>query len=117
MGRDEEGDAEGFVPTYYYRELYNKLLNLRQDNRSVEEYYKEMEVAMVRANIEEDRETTMARFLAGLNQEIQNVVELKHYVELKDMVYICLSRLRIKSRGGAIATYVLHLIQVHPLGS
>ena len=43
-----------FIPTYYYRELYNKLQNLRQDNRSVEEYYKEMEVAMVRTNIEED---------------------------------------------------------------
>ena len=42
-----------FVPTYYYRELYNKLQNLSQDNRGVEECYKEMEVAMVRANIEE----------------------------------------------------------------
>ena len=40
-----------FVPTNYYRELQN----LRQGNRSVEEYYKEMEVAMVRENIEEDR--------------------------------------------------------------
>ena len=56
-----------FVLTYYYRELYNKLQNLRQGNRSVEEYYKEMEVAMAGANIEEDREATMARFLAGLN--------------------------------------------------
>ena len=43
-----------FVPTYYYRELYNKLQNLRQGNRGVEEYYKEMEVSMARANIEED---------------------------------------------------------------
>ena len=43
-----------FVPTYYYRELYNKLQNLRQGNYSVEEYYKGMEVAMARANIEED---------------------------------------------------------------
>ena len=52
----------------------------------MEEYYKEMEVVMVRSNIEEDREAAMARFLAGLNREIQNVVELQHYVELKDMV-------------------------------
>ena len=43
-----------FVPTYYYPELYNKLQNLRQGNCSMEEYYKEMEVAMARANIEED---------------------------------------------------------------
>ena len=38
----------------------------------MEEYYKEMEVAMVRENMEEDREAIMMRFLAGLNREIQN---------------------------------------------
>ena len=44
-----------FVPSYYYRELCQKLQSLRQENRSVDEYYKEMEVAMIRANVEEDR--------------------------------------------------------------
>ena len=33
----------------------------------MEEYYKEMEVAMARENIEEDQEATMARFVMGLN--------------------------------------------------
>jgi len=28
-----------------------------------------MEVAMIRANVEEDQEATMARFLSGLNME------------------------------------------------
>ena len=79
-----------FVSTYYYRELYNKLQNLRQGNCSVKEYYKEMKVAMTRANIEEDREATMARFLAGLNRQIQNVVELQHYVKLEDMVHMAI---------------------------
>ena len=77
-----------FVSTYYYRELYNKSQNLRQGNHSVKEYYKEMKVAMARANIEEDPKATMARFLAGLNRQIQNVVELQHYVELEDMVHM-----------------------------
>ena len=76
-----------FVSTYYYRELYKKLQKLRQGNHSVKEYYKEMKVAMTRANIEEDREATMARFLVGLNMHIQNVVELQHYVELEDMMH------------------------------
>ena len=49
-----------------------------------------MEVAMIRANIEEDRETTMARFLQGLNSEIANVVELQHYVEVEDMVHMAI---------------------------
>ena len=79
-----------FVPTYYYRELYNKLQNMRQGNRSGEKYYKEMEVAMARVDIEEDREATMARILVGLNREIQNVVELQHYMELEDMVHMAI---------------------------
>ncbi|KAI3469038.1 hypothetical protein Pfo_025701 [Paulownia fortunei] len=66
-----------FIPSYYHRELYN----------NVDEYYKEMEIAMNRANVEKDREATMARFLHGLNHEITNVVEMQHYVELTDMVH------------------------------
>jgi hypothetical protein len=42
---------------------------------------------MIRANVEEDREATMARFLHGLNREIADIVELQHYVELMDMVH------------------------------
>ena len=44
-----------------------------------------MDIAMIRANVEEDRETTMARFLNGLNREIANKVELQHYVEIEKM--------------------------------
>jgi hypothetical protein len=59
-----------FVPSYYYRDLYQKLQNFTQESRSVEDYHKEMEVAMIRANVEEDQEATMARFLSGLNRDI-----------------------------------------------
>ena len=34
-----------------------------------------METTTIRANIEEDREATMARFLARLNCDIQDVVK------------------------------------------
>ena len=68
----------------------------------MEEYYKEMEVAMVKANIEEDRETTMMRCLAGLNWEIQSVVELQHYVELEDMVHMAIKiENQVKRRGSS----------------
>ena len=56
----------------------------------MEDYHKEMEVAMIRANVEEDREATMTRFLNGLNCEIANVAELQHSVELEDMVHIAM---------------------------
>ncbi|KAL4318276.1 hypothetical protein GQ457_18G000280 [Hibiscus cannabinus] len=74
-----------FVPSHYHRELYQKLQNLKQGSRTVEDFFKEMEMPIMRTNIVEDREATMARFLAGLNIEIANVVELQHYVELEDI--------------------------------
>jgi hypothetical protein len=79
-----------FVPSHYYRELYQKLQSLTQGYKSVDDYYKEMEIAMIRANVVEDREATMARFLNGLNRDIANVVELQHYVELEDMVHMAM---------------------------
>ena len=36
-----------FVPSHYYWELYQKLQSLTQGNQSVEDYYKEMEIAMI----------------------------------------------------------------------
>ena len=45
---------------------------------------------MIRVNIEEDREATMARFLTGLNKDIANVVELQYYMELEAMVHMAI---------------------------
>ena len=42
----------------------------------MEDYHKEMEVAMIRANVEKDREATIARFLSSLNRDIANIIEL-----------------------------------------
>ena len=77
-----------FVPSHYYKDLYQKLKSLTQGYRSVDDYHKEMEIAMIRANVEEDKKATMARFLNGLNLDIANMVELQHYMELEDMVHI-----------------------------
>ena len=62
-----------YVPKHYYRELFNRLQIITQGNKSVE-YQKELEVAMIRANVNEDEEVTMSRFLNGLNRDIANVV-------------------------------------------
>ena len=59
-----------FFLSHYRRDLYRKLQSLVQGSRSVEDYFKEMEVAIIRADVEEDREATMARFISGLNKEI-----------------------------------------------
>jgi hypothetical protein len=56
----------------------------------MDEYFKEMEIAIIRANMIEDRKATMARFLNGLNRDIADVVELQHCVELEDMVHMAM---------------------------
>jgi len=66
----------------------------------VEDYYKEMEIAVVRADGNEDREATMTRFLNGLNKEISHVVEFQHYIELEDMVHMAIKVERqLKQKG------------------
>ena len=49
-----------------------------------------MEMLMIKANVEEDREATMARFLKGLNKNIADVVELQHYVEIEEIVNLAM---------------------------
>jgi len=75
------------MPNHYYRDLYMKLHGLNV-------YFKEMEIAMIQANVIKDREATMARFLNGLNRDIANVVKLE------DMVHMATKLKRqIKRRG------------------
>jgi hypothetical protein len=99
-----------FVPSHFYRDLYQKVQNLTQGSRSVEDYHKEMEVAMIRVNVEEDREATMSRFLSDLNRDIANVIELQHYVEIEDMVHMAMKVERqLKRKGTARYTLVSNI--------
>jgi len=40
-----------FVPNHYYRDLYLKLQDLNQGFRSMDKYFKEMEIPMIWANV------------------------------------------------------------------
>ena len=71
-----------FVPTHYNRDLFKKLQQLKQGTKSVEEYYQEMEIAMIRANVKEDDEQTMARFLNGLNYQVKKIADFQPYSNL-----------------------------------
>ena len=51
------------VPSYYKRELLDKLQRLQQRSMSIEEYRQKMELYIMRAEIEEEEELTIARFL------------------------------------------------------
>ena len=42
---------------------------------------------MIRANIEQTNEATMARFHNGLNRDIQDVVELQSYNTMYELIH------------------------------
>ena len=75
-----------FGPSSYQRYLQNQLQLLKQGKRSVDEYFKEMELLLVRTGIREDPKSTMARFLGGHNEEIFGFVEMFQYHTLQDLV-------------------------------
>ncbi|PNT71568.1 hypothetical protein BRADI_2g31573v3 [Brachypodium distachyon] len=56
-------------------------------NSSVDEYYKEMEILMIRTGVNEIEEATMARFFNGLNEDIQERVEIVTYQDLQELVH------------------------------
>ncbi|KAL4388272.1 hypothetical protein GQ457_09G017470 [Hibiscus cannabinus] len=95
-----------FIPTHYHRELLRKLQNLTQGSMSVEDYLKEMELAMIRANIEEDQETTIARFVSGLNPKIADTVELQYYVDLEEVVHLAIKvEKQLKRKGDQASSH------------
>jgi hypothetical protein len=71
-----------FVPSYYARDLINKLHQLKQGARSVEEYYQELQIGMLCCNLGEREDAAMARFYVGLNREIQDILEYKYYANI-----------------------------------
>jgi len=74
------------VPSYYKRELLDKLQRLQQRSMSIEEYKQKMELYIMRAVIEEEEELIIAKFLSGLNYNIRAKVELLPYRNFNDLV-------------------------------
>jgi len=61
---------------------------LRQGAKSVEEYYQELQMGTLRYNLEEEEEPAMARFLGGLNREIQDILAYKEYTNVTCLFHL-----------------------------
>jgi len=72
----------------------DKLQKLRQKNLKVEEYRQKRELYMQRAGIREENNTTISRFLRGLNLEIRDKVELLPYRDLNDLIQIIVAKMK-----------------------
>ena len=95
-----------FLLSHYHRDFHQRLRMLTQGSRSVEKYFPEMELLMLRACVSEDSKATMARFLGGLNREIQDRVETQHYLEIEEMLHkVILVGQQVKRRSHGRSSY------------
>jgi hypothetical protein len=94
-----------FVPAYYACDLLNRLQQLRQGTKSVEEYYQELQMGMLRCNIEEDEEPAMARLTGGLNREIQDILAYKEYNNITRLFHLaCKAEREVQGRHASVRT-------------
>ena len=88
-----------FISQYYKQELFIKMKTLCQGTYSVKDYVKEFEMLIIRVELQEAQEQTIARFISGLNKEIANLVDLQPYVSLEDVIKLAMKIERQQSRG------------------
>jgi transposase InsO family protein len=94
-----------FVPSYYARDLLHKLQQLRQGARSVEEYYQELQMGLLRCDLAETEEAGMARFLGGLNREIQDILAYKDYNNITRLFHLaCKAEREVQGRRASTRT-------------
>nr|XP_025877468.1 uncharacterized protein LOC112936994 [Oryza sativa Japonica Group] len=67
------------VPPSYHRDLRKKLMCLEQGDKSVQDYYGEVQKGVRRCGIVEGVRDAICRFYSGLREEIQNIVDYKEF--------------------------------------
>jgi hypothetical protein len=90
-----------FLPAHYYQDNFIQLQNLRQKNLSVEEYTREFEKLMMKCDIHEKEEQTIARYLGGLNTDIAHPVQLQQYWSVEDVIRLAIRVEEKLSKGSS----------------
>ena len=97
-----------FVPSYYARDLLHKLQQLRQGSKSVEEYYQELQMGMLRCGLEENEDGAIARFMGGLNREIQDILAYKEYNSVNRLFHLaCKAEREVQGRRASMRANIL----------
>ena len=79
-----------FVPPYYKRDLRLKLQCLNQGSKSIEEYYQELLVGLACCDIHENDQDLSARFMGGLNRDIQDILDYKEWTRFSQLYHLAL---------------------------
>ncbi|KAH1202523.1 putative mitochondrial protein [Glycine max] len=96
------------TPSYYERELMDKLQRLRQRSMGIKEYRQQMELLLLRDRLREEERTSIARFLSRLNMEVRDKVELLPYRNLDELVQLCIRVEQQIKRKSSSKSYGFH---------
>jgi hypothetical protein len=87
------------MPSYYARDLLNKMQRFQQGSQSVEDYFQELQKCMIRCGILEENDAAMARFRGGLKREIQDILDYKEYYDMTTLFeYACKAEGEVQGR-------------------
>ncbi|PKI37096.1 hypothetical protein CRG98_042530 [Punica granatum] len=89
-----------FLPTSYVQNIFCRIYDFKQDELSVEEYTAAFEQLLMKGDVVESEEQTIARYLGGLRSEIRNIVQLQPYWTFEDVVKLAIRvEKQLKAKG------------------
>ena len=89
-----------YLPFHYRQDIFLKIQNLKQQNLTVEEYSAEFENLIIKGDLQEAEEQSIARYLSGLRFEISKTVQLQPYNTLQDVIKLALKVEALNKYGG-----------------
>ena len=89
-----------YLPFNYRQDIFLKIQNLKQQNLTVEEYSTEFENLMIKGDLQEAEEQSIARYLSGLRFKISRMVQLQPYNTLQDVIKLALKVEALNKYGG-----------------
>jgi hypothetical protein len=105
-----------FVPSYYARDLLNKMQQFQQGSQSVEDYYRELQKDMIRCGILEEPDAAMARFRGGLNCEIQDILDYKKDADMTQLFeFACKAEREVQGRRSRTYSNLLQVETHRPV--
>ena len=94
------------MPESYLQDAYIQLQSFQQGDLSVEEYTERFDSLLVRCQVYEKEEQTIARYLQGLRKDIRDVVELQSYHSYHDVFKLAV-KIENRLQDIALPSYIM----------